>query len=255
MRISREGLIPSFDSNIYEYNFTISNDVNDLEVVCVTENPNATAEITGNNNLKEGINNIEINVTSEDKTQSKIYKIQVTKTANLELANTNLQTLAFENVVLSPEFNNNITNYTAEVSNYTENLKILAIPENEKASVKIIGGNELKEGKNIIQVLVTAPNGFTKKKVTIEIYKRNSEEEIIYEEEQSHLQEKLEEAYKIEKMSSDINGEEILDNAEIEEIKNSIEIGTTIILIIVIIIGIIIYIRLKKNNKSKKDKY
>lgn len=190
MRISREGLIPSFDSNIYEYNFTISNDVNDLEVVCVTENPNATAEITGNNNLKEGINNIEINVTSEDKTQSKIYKIQVTKTANLELANTNLQTLAFENVVLSPEFNNNITNYTAEVSNYTENLKILAIPENEKASVKIIGGNELKEGKNIIQVLVTAPNGFTKKKVTIEIYKRNSEEEIIYEEEQSHLQEK-----------------------------------------------------------------
>lgn len=56
-------------------------------------------------------------------------------------------------------------------------------------------------------------------------------------------------------MSSDINGEEILDNAEIEEIKNSIEIGTTIILIIVIIIGIIIYIRLKKNNKSKKDKY
>lgn len=252
MRISKEGLTPSFDPSIYEYNLTISNDVNDLEIVCKAENSKATVEIAGNNNLKEGLNNIEIKVTSEDNTQTKIYKIKVTKTADLESANTNLQTLAIENVFLNPEFDNNITNYTAEISNYIENLKILAVPENEKASVSISGGNNLKEGKNIIQILVTAPNGFTSKKVLIEIYKRNSNEEAEYEEEQSHLQEKLEEAYKIEKVSNEINQEQIFYNDEIEEIKNSIEIGTYIILVILIIVGIIIFIILKK--KYKKDK-
>src|SRR5699024_7949719 len=122
----------------------------------------------------------------------------------------------------------------------------------EKASVSISGENNLKEGKNIIQILVTASNGFTSKKVLIEIYKRNSNEEAEYEEEQSHLQEKLEEAYKIEKVSSEINQEQIFYNDEIEEIKNSIEIGTYIILVILIIVGIITFIRLKKKYKKNK---
>ena len=53
-------------------------------------------------------------------------------------------------------------------------------------------------------------------------------------------------------MSSEINQEQIFYNDEIEEIKNSIEIGTYIILVILIIVGIIIFIILKK--KYKKDK-
>lgn len=122
----------------------------------------------------------------------------------------------------------------------------------KKASVSISGEKNLKEGKNIIQILVTAPNGFTSKKVLIEIYKRNSNEEAEYEEEQSRLQEKLEEAYKIEQMSSEINQEQIFYNDEIEEIKNSIEIGTYIILVILIIVGIITFIRLKKKYKKNK---
>ena len=55
MRISKEGLTPSFDPSIYEYNLTISNDVNDLEIVCKAENSKATVEIAGNNNLKVGV--------------------------------------------------------------------------------------------------------------------------------------------------------------------------------------------------------
>ena len=43
-------------------------------------------------------------MTSADKTQSKVYKIYVSKTNNLELANTNLETLAIENTLLNPPF-------------------------------------------------------------------------------------------------------------------------------------------------------
>lgn len=251
MRISEEGLTPSFDKNIYEYYLTVSKDISNLEVACVTENPKATVEISGNDNLKEGLNVIEVMVTSEDKKQSKLYKIEVTKTDDLEFANANLQTLALENVFLNTEFDNNIINYTAEVSNNINDIKVLAIPENEKASVILSGGNNLKEGENLIEVTVTAANGFTKKRFKIKVHKRNSIEEAEYKEEQSNLQEKLEEAYKIEKTSSNINQKNIFDNEEIEEKRNSVEVGTYIILIMGVLVGTIIYIRLKKNKKTR----
>ncbi len=204
LRLEREGLTPAFDSDVYTYYLTIPNDIQDVDVLAVSENPKATVEITGNTGFQEGLNQITIHVISEDQTQNNNYMIHVTKTANPELANTNLEMLAIENALLDPPFAVFETNYKAEVSQETENLNLLAVPENEQATVIVTGKENLKEGHNLVSVLVTAPNGFTKKKYEMDVYRRNLQEQKAYEEEQEEQKDKLEEAYQIEELSSDV---------------------------------------------------
>lgn len=201
LRLNHEGITPQFNKNTYDYYINISDKIKDLEVLTLTENPKATVEITGNTDLKEGLNTIEIKITSEDKSQTKIYTIQVTKTKNLELANTNLEILAIENVLLNPPFDNLETHYKAEVSNETEIINILAIPQNENARVEVNGKENLKEGINLVTIIVIAENNFTIKKYQVEVYRRNEEEEKKYKEEQKENLNKVEHAYDIEELT------------------------------------------------------
>lgn len=160
LRLDIEGITPNFEKDIYEYYLTIPNNIRDIEVLATCENPNANVEIGGNTDLKEGLNVINIIVTSEDKTAQKTYTIQVTKTANLELANNNLEILAIENTLLYPPFDMANTNYKAEISSKLDRINILAIPQNESGVVKINGNSNLKQGNNLITIVVTAPNRF-----------------------------------------------------------------------------------------------
>ena len=241
LRLDKEGMVPPFKSDIYEYDLIISNDINSLEVLAIAENPNSQIEIMGNTGLKEGLNLIKINVISEDKTQNKLYTIKVTKTANAEVANTNLETLAIENVALTPPFDNTTTQYNAEVSNETTNLKILAIPENESAKAEISGNGDLKEGNNLISVTVTAPNGITQRVYQVSVYKRNAQEEEIFKEEQSKAQEMLEQAYEIEKT--------VYEDVADEHAKQKYWIIGAVV--VGVVIGIVIgYRYYKKRNKN-----
>lgn len=249
LRINQEGVVPNFDKNTHEYYLTVSNTINEIEVLAISENPNATVEISGNTNLKEGLNSIKIQVISEDKTQKNTYTIEATKTANLELANTNLETLAIENTLLNPPFDNTVTSYTTQVSNSIIDLNILAVPENEKAKVEIRGKNELKEGDNKVTIIVTAPNGFTKKEYDINVYKRNVQEEKQYEQEQLKMQQELEETYKMEQTS---NSQENLDKPEQnkQSMTGIVVIGGVIVF--ALIVAIIIGYRKKKGIRVEK---
>lgn len=198
LRLNTEGLVPIFQKDIYEYYLVINKNQSDIDISATAENPKALIQVTGNTNLKIGENIINVIVTSEDKTKTKNYKIYVTKTDNIKKANTNLETLAVENILLNPPFDNSITEYDIEISNKLNRLNILAIPENEKAKVSIYGNNNLKEGNNRIKINVTAENGTTKKIYNINAYKRNDEEEKEYIEEKEKNKEELEEAYNIE---------------------------------------------------------
>lgn len=216
LRIDREGITPSFDKDNYEYYLTVPNDINNLDVLAISENPNAVVDISGNTSLKEGLNIIKIKVTSEDKKESKTYTIQVTKTANLLLANTNLEILAIENALLTPPFDANETSYNTEVSEDTQNLNVLAIPENENAEVQISGDKNLKEGDNNVTIIVTAQNGFSNKKYTVKVHKRSGEEQTKFEEEQKSQAEKVKEAYELEKTSGDSGKEDAKESGNLE---------------------------------------
>lgn len=151
--------------------------------------------------------------------------------------------------MLNPPFDNNIIHYNTEISNETTELNVLAIPENEEGKIKVSGNDNLKEGKNEITVIVTAPNGITKREYKVNVYKRNAQEEEKYQKELKEREEKLQQAYDIEKTSteSDINNSN--QSEQEEKNKSYIIIGAISAIIIVgIIVGIIYY---KKNKQGK----
>lgn len=246
LRVDKEGITPNFDSNIYEYYLIVSNEVNNIDVLTISENPNAFVEVTGNDNLKEGLNTISIKITSEDKTQNKVYTIQVTKTSNLDLANTNLEILAIESFLLNPPFNVSESNYKTEVSNEINSINVLAIPENENAVVDVVGKDNLKDGNNLLTVTVTASNGFTKRKYIVEVYKRNEEEEKRYQEEQKKQIEKVKQAYEIEELNGSVSENQIENELEHKKENKNVFVWVIGIVLFVIIVVFCMYFVRKK---------
>ena len=252
MRLDKEGLIPEFSPNIKEYYFITDLNINSLDVTAIPQATNANINITGNKNLKKGLNKILIQVTSRDNSNKSIYTINVTKTNDEKAANTNLEMLAIENVTLEPIFDTNILNYNASVSNDTKNLNIFAVPENINGKVEIAKKDELVEGNNIVIVKVTAPNGYSYKNYIINVYKRSTEEDKKLEEEKKENTEKLntilsEQGTELEKSYKKEENTEEKNNMKV------IYIITALILIISIEIFVIKMIKNKKNNKNNKN--
>ena len=100
MRLGIEGITPDFSPDVNEYYLIVDENVKDIDVTAIPQNTKANVRITGNKNLKNGLNKIEIDVTSEDKSEKNKYTINVTKTSNEQNANADLETLAIENYVL-----------------------------------------------------------------------------------------------------------------------------------------------------------
>lgn len=91
--LSIEGLelSPEFSKDVFAYEATIDMDENDLSKVNVNaqaENANATIEITGNTDLQEGENVINVIVKSNDSSEQTVYQITVNKISkSSEIAN------------------------------------------------------------------------------------------------------------------------------------------------------------------------
>ncbi len=251
LRINEEGISPDFSPDIKEYYFIADKNINKLEVTAIPENPNAVVTITGNDNFIIGKNTIDIKVESEDKTKIDIYRIFVTRAENIEMANANLETLAIRQATLNPEFDNNVTYYKAEIANDINKIDILAIPQKENATVKIIGNDEMQIGLNKIEITVTAEDGITDKKYVLEVYRRNEEEEIKAQEKQKIEAERLS---AILEENQNNNGKSAVEEdnnqdkieSEDEKIKNNIRIGIWIIAEVIVVIGIGFYFRLKR---------
>lgn len=248
MRLNQEGITPGFSPDVTEYYF-LTKDLNSLEITAIPQNANSEVIITGNTNFKEGLNTININVNSPDKTSVTNYKIYVTKTNNLEQANANLETLAIENVTLEPEFANDIYEYNTIVTNTTENLNILAIPEKQTANVQISGGSNLVYGNNEILINVIAENGYTKKEYKVNVYRRNEEEQKLADEQKQIEIQKLNailESQNEENLEKSENNESTQSNIA-ETIKENKWKIVVAIIIVIAILSIVIY-RIKSYN-------
>ncbi len=244
LRLNIEGITPDFDKNLQEYYITVDNSVNNIDITAIAENRNSKINITGNKNLKEGNNTIIIKVISENNNKTKEYKIYVAKTNNKEAANTNLETLAIENSTLSPEFISSITNYSANVSNTTQNLNILAIPENQNANVKIEGNKNLKEGNNNVTITVYAEDNRILKKYEINVYKKNEKEE----KEEVDLNSNTEENTEVQTVATIIDNSKEIKEVEKENFKKVTKNGLIILsgsVLVLVVIGIVV-IRIKK---------
>ena len=252
LRLNHEGMTPVFSPDITQYYF-LTETLNELEVTAIPQNPVSEVNITGNTNFKEGLNTISIEVISPDKTTSTQYKILITKTTDLEKANANLETLAIEDVTLEPEFTNNIYEYNATVSNTTQKLNILAIPEKINAHVEITGGENLEIGNNQIYIQVVAENGYTKKQYIVNVYKRNEEEQKQVDEERKINIQKLNAI-----LENEQEEEKQLENQENHTIIKSFEenkewLITWVILVVIVVIITTYRIKKERTDKNKKS--
>lgn len=250
MRLDKEGLIPEFSPDIKDYYFIADLDTNNLEVTAIPEATNANVQISGNQSLKEGLNTILIEVTSRDNSSKSVYTINVTKTRDKEAANSNLETLAIENVMLEPIFDVSILNYKASVPNSTEKLNVFAVPENINGKVEITGKDNLKEGDNLVKVRVTAPNGYSFKDYIVNVHRRTQEEDKIFEEEQIANSEKLNSIID-EKGLEFFGNEQEVENEEENKNNQTINYRTIFIVLgLILVVGVGIFVIVK--NKAKK---
>ena len=254
MRLDKEGLIPEFSPDIKDYYFIADLDTNNLEVTAIPEASNANVQISGNQDLKEGLNKILIEVTSKDNTSKSVYTINVTKTSDKEAANSNLETLAIENVMLEPIFDVNILNYKASVPNNIENLNVFAVPENINGKVEIAGKDNLKEGDNLVKVRVTAPNGYSFKDYIVNVHRRTQEEDKIFEEEQNANSEKLNDIINEKGLEFLSNEQEIPNEEENKNDQTNNYRTIFIVLGLIVVVGVEIFVikKKKRNNLSKK---
>lgn len=83
-------------------------------------------------------------------------------------ADNNLAALIVRNTTFSPAFSADILSYTVSVPFETSELNISAIAADGKASVEVIGGEDLIAGQdNIVKIICTAENGVQKEYIVI----------------------------------------------------------------------------------------
>lgn len=243
LRINQEGILPSFDKDIYDYYLTINEDIDSLQIEAIPENPSSKIEIIGNNKLNEDENTISIKVILDG--EETVYTIKVVKTKNIELSNCNLEVLAIENELFEPAFDSNITDYKLEVPNNITSLNVFAVPESENSKIEISGINELEVGDNLVEIIVTSPNQKMKKKYSLHVYRKTRKETNEDEETQKENNEKVQE------LLSETNNEYNVEKTKLEVTQyksnnNVIEIGILFSILFVLLIILALF-------KSKKN--
>lgn len=150
-------LTPEFNQNILTYGLKVGLDVESINITAVAEDENSQIKITGNENLKEGINKIKIEVSNGNILRT--YIISVNKTDGKDENDATLQFLNIENVILSPEFDPKIYEYTCIIPLEVSNLNISTMAVQEGTILVVSGNENLQIGENIITIDVTSENG------------------------------------------------------------------------------------------------
>lgn len=82
--------------------------------------------------------------------------------------------LTLKDVDISPDFNPNITDYSATVERGVTEVQVTVTPNNMWASVEIFGNKNLQVGMNVIRINVTAQDGETTMHYTVHITRKES---------------------------------------------------------------------------------
>lgn len=162
-----------FKSDTMEYSVEVPNEVEEIEVYATAMNSKAQITGTGMITLKEGKNELNVEVIAEDGTK-KTYTLNVTRKEAETVTGTTeeklgLSELSIEGIEINPSFKSNIYEYTATITaEMAENsLNITAKTNNEDATVEIIGNENFQDGENVITILVN--NETTKENATYQI--------------------------------------------------------------------------------------
>lgn len=162
-----------FKSDTMEYSVEVPNEIKEIEVYATAMNSKAQITGTGMTELKEGENELKVEVIAEDGTK-KTYILNVTRKETEVVIETTeeklgLSTLSIEGIDINPSFKSNIYEYTATIKAVMvgDSLNITAKANDENATVEIIGNENFQDGENVITILVN--NEITKENATYQI--------------------------------------------------------------------------------------
>ena len=181
-------------ASVLTYNTKVPYEVEEITIGGRTQDSKAkfTSGI-GKQKLQVGNNSVKVEVTAEDGSK-KTYTINITREEKkveeqnkLEDTNTvteEVNTTKLENTVdinkeadllklevkgfkFTPDFSPNIYEYKMNVDNTTDSLDVITEKKDNNVSIEIVGNTELKEGENVITILVH--NNSTNKDYTYQI--------------------------------------------------------------------------------------
>lgn len=170
------------------YSVEVPNDVESVEVYAEPVDNKAKVSGAGKVTLNEGNNTIGVTVTAEDGKTKKTYKLSVKrKTATEQVNEENAKNgeNRLKSLSIKPKeydfsgFNNEKTEYTAEVPNEIKEIEVVATAIDSKAQITGIGMIELKEGENELKIDVIAENG-DKKTYTLTVTRKKAEEKEVF---------------------------------------------------------------------------
>ena len=237
--LSNLGIKPNdfsgFSPSKTSYSVTVPNEVESVEVYASKGQSGQKITGTGVKTLAEGENTVNVVVTAEDGTTTKTYTINITrdkeeqeekeeeKTDETETETFGLAELKIDNIELQPQFQTDIYEYKADLTENIEKFNITTLATEANASVEITGNENLQEGENIITIIVKDQNEEKTAAYQIIVNKK-------IEEEQSTTDQEEQQQEKIKRIV--------------------IVVGIDVL----IIIFIIIIVKIKKS-KEKKDIY
>lgn len=145
----------SFDKDTLEYKVTVGYNVDKMKIEATPNSAKSKVTINGNEDLSVGDNVFKINVEAENGKVT-IYTITVVrKKQGQEISdNNNIKSITIKNH--SIDFKSNVYKYTVKANEKELDLTITL--DDENATYKITGNNDLKNGSEI-KIKVTAENG------------------------------------------------------------------------------------------------
>lgn len=158
LKIDDYVLDPVFDKKIQEYTIYIETGVEEVNIVGIAEDKDATVTVNGYNYLQEGSNDATIKVVAPDGSFRE-YIVHIIKNPefNSYIKNITVSTGIFWD--LTPKFKPTTFEYTTTITHVYDKAIIEAVPVDPSTTISGTGEYELHTGVNVVKLLATATDG------------------------------------------------------------------------------------------------
>ena len=169
LTVSNATISPAFSAGTTSYTASVPFEVSKLNVSATAADGKAKVSVNSPSLTPNGTTKVTVTVTAENGAK-KTYTISVKRAQDPNYKasdNNNLSGIAVEGFLLSPGFTADNTNYIVWLPYETTSVKIAGSAADSKASVEVVGGDNLAAGQdNPVKVVCTAENG-EKKEYTV----------------------------------------------------------------------------------------
>lgn len=169
LTVSNATISPAFSAGTTNYSTSVPFEISKLNVSATAADSKAKVSVNSPNLIPNGTTKVTVTVTAENGAK-KTYTISVKRAQDPNYKpsdNNKLSGIAVEGFLLSPGFTADNTNYIVWLPYETTSVKIAGSAADSKASVEVVGGDNLAAGQdNPVKVVCTAENG-DKKEYTV----------------------------------------------------------------------------------------